>query len=345
MVTPEARVGLSGSSELRETDCAPDLELALRSQELREFELIRILLCDVVRKAGEHILSYRGLVYDTGVQYGHEASNIDDYATSVVSTLLDEMYENVDGIRRFEHRQVDITVKNKTDVRPSGKLVFIIDEIDGTTNTKRVLSNLQPFSAEPHPQAGTSIAICTGENLDTLRTGAIYTFDTGETFSAQRVAEDYFFAFRNGIKINFEDRQFENAKGDSVNRIMVIGYSNKNRLEKGRWEDKLHNKAKFRVYEGCRASSIDVINMTRGNFDAYVDARALWGEKSGAMLQAYDISAAIAIAKGYGFIVTDVFGEPYQKYGLNDAIPIVISRSQMIHEKILETIRPLTKRY
>lgn len=172
-----------------------------------------------------------------------------------------------------------------------------------------------------------------------MQVGAIYTFDTSDVYSAF-LTSNTFLSFKNDKLI----RPSEHGKilGDSVPRVIVAGYSNKNRFEKAKWETALFEKD-IRVYEGCRSSSVDIINMIRGRFDAYVDARALWGKNSGAKLQAYDISASIPIALGAGFSVTDCDGNSWEKYNLNDAIPLVVSRSKTLHQNILQAVEPLLR--
>lgn len=310
--------------------------------EIQKLESMRERLSNVVIQAGESILSYRGPIIDTGTHHGHEQSTIDNHARSVVNNLLDQAFPDIEGIRRFEDRPINIKLLSShahdhTDNNAHTSFVFIIDEVDGTTNTKRVLANLKEGET-PRPDAATSIAICSDEKLGSLQVSAIYTFDSKDCFSAMRVGNG-FIAFRNDRILR--QTEYGEALGDSASRIIVAGYSNNNRLEKGKWEDQLYNTAKLRVYEGCRASTIDIIKIIRGEYDAYVDPRALWGKESGAKLQAYDISGAIGIALGAGFEVSDVYGNSWTQYDLNSEIPIVISRSKQLHAKILKVIEPL----
>jgi len=101
---------------------------------------------------------------------------------------------------------------------------------------------------------------------------------------------------------------------------------------------------------------MDIINIYRNAYDAYIDVRAAWpGDtelfvpdndgkpkvKQNAMLQAYDISAVLPFALGVGFYATDVWGENLEKYDLNSQIPLVIARNGLLLEQILETIAPL----
>lgn len=302
--------------------------------EVKDNEITRERLCAVVKRAGETILSYRGPISDIGQHDGHELSTVDEFARTVVNNALDQAFPDLDCIRRYELRPISIRSYDRES--PTRRKNFIIDEIDGTTNLKREVANLKPGDT-PQPQAATCIAISKGLTLGGVQAAAIFTFDTHDVYSVVR-ARDSFFAFKNDVLLRESD--YAQALGDTMDRVILVGYSNKNRGEKGRWENTLWGE-NTRVYEGCRASSIDIINIIRGRSDAYIDPRALWGEQSGARLQTYDVAAAIPIALGLGFTVSDVYGKSWQRYGLNDAIPLVISRSERLHEEILRLIKPL----
>lgn len=309
----------------------PDVRL-----EGRENERIRERLCCVVKKAGEKVLDYKGPISDTGTSHGHDLSIIDEYARSIINNALEEAFPNKHYVGRFELRPVG--VRPYEEEKPSGKVEFYaaVDEIDGTTNTKRELANLK-YGDVPRPQAATCIAICRSKELGSVQVGAAYTYDTRDTYSAFR-AGDSFFSFKNDILLRESD--YSQILGDSKPRLLLAAYSNLNTSQEEKWKSALKRNI-GPTYEGCRASSIDIINIIRGRSDAYIDGRALWGERNGAMLQAYDIAAVIPIALGLGFSVSDVYGEPWQKYKINDSIPLVISRSQRLHEEILKTINPL----
>lgn len=314
-------------------------EKPISKNETRENEIIREQLSSVVKKSGEAVLAYRGPISDTGEHFGHELSTIDEYARSIVNKYLDELLPDIHGIRRFELRPVDIRAladHEHGDAKGNRRLVYIIDEIDGTTNTKRELANLKDGDV-PKPQASTSIAVCKGKSIGSVQVGAIFTFDTGDVYSAFNTNNTYL-SFKNDKLIR--PSEHGSILGDSVPRVIVAGYSNTNRFEKAKWESALFDRG-IRVYEGCRSSSVDIINIIRGRFDAYIDARALWGHGSGARLQAYDISASIPIALGAGFSVSDCDGNAWEKYNLNDSIPLVVSRSTSLHEKIIESVEPL----
>lgn len=304
--------------------------------EVKENEITREKLCTAVQRAGETILSYRGPISDTGQHEGHELSTVDEFARTVVNNTLDQLFPDADGIRRYELRPVSVRPFDRKRLLPDQRQNFIIDEIDGTTNLKRELANLKPRDI-PQPQASTCITISKDLTLGGIQAAAVFTFDTRDVYSVFR-ANASFFSYKNDCLLRESD--YAQALGDTMDRVMLVGYSNSNREEKGGWENALWGRT-TRVYEGCRASSIDIINIIRGRYDAYTDPRALWGEQSGAMLQTYDVAAVIPIALGLGFTVSDVYGKPWQKYGLNDALPLVISRSARLHHEILEAIKPL----
>jgi fructose-1,6-bisphosphatase/inositol monophosphatase family enzyme len=318
----------------------PGLEEA-NKKETAELGIIREGMCNIAREGAGKILNFNGKIIDTEVKYGHEQSSIDDFARSTMITLLDREFPHMEGTRRFENMPYNFRIlreANDNDLAEKNKkYVLILDEIDGTTNCKRELAN-KIDNEVPTPHSATCIAVCKNSSVDSVAVGVIHTFDTRDDYSAFRIG-NVFFSFKNDKIIRIKD--YRDVKGDTAVRIIVAGYSNKNRVEKGKWEDVLYNQGKLRVYEGCRASSMDIINIIRGQYDAYVDPRALWGKQSGSMLQAYDIAAAVPVARGYGFEVSDVYGKPLTEYKLNDSIPIVVSRSKELHGKILETIAPL----
>lgn len=303
--------------------------------EVKDNEITREKLCTVVKRAGETILSYRGPISDTGQHDGHELSTVDEFARNVVNNALDQIFPGLDCIRRYELRPISIRSYDR-ESPPGRRKIFIIDESDGTTNLKRELANLKPGDI-PQPQTSTCIAMSKDLTLGGIQATAVFTFDTRDIYSAVRI-RDSFLSFKNEVLLRESD--YTQALGDTMDRVILVGYSNRNREEKGRWEKALWGKT-TRVYEGCRASSIDIINIIRGRSDAYIDPRALWGEQSGARLQTYDVAAVIPIALGLGFTVSDVYGKPWQRYGLNDPIPLVISRSERLHEEILRATEPL----
>lgn len=294
-----------------------------------------------VREVGEQILSQRGTgIADTHDYKGHESSTIDVYARERMQALLDRHIPDFEGIIRFELRPYTKTLIETQEHR---HLVLIIDEIDGTTNTKRCLA----ANLEYRPLAIVSVALSTSESLKDLVAGVVYALDQGDVFSAFRVEGTNFLAFHNRLLIDPE--AIVQTRGDSRKRVLVIGYSNSYRLKKGELEQALYDQ-KVKVYEGCRASGMDIINMLRNYADAYIDLRHYWstkddqGEEKEAMLEVYDIAGVIPIAEGCGLIVTDAEGKSWEGYSLEDTMPLVVARPD-IHSLILETIRPLVEEW
>ncbi|OGE08368.1 hypothetical protein A3A60_00360 [Candidatus Curtissbacteria bacterium RIFCSPLOWO2_01_FULL_42_26] len=310
-----------------------------RPQETGQIEYkdaLRIMdqLGKVVKKTGEDILEFREEIKDTGIFHGHETSSVDVFARARVIHHLDTLLGEIEGVRRFELNPYEIVYLQGHPNHKSNKRYFlIIDELDGTTNTKRALASKLNY----RPQAAVSIAISLTEKLADLQVGALYEFHTDEVYSAMKVGEN-FLAYRGSQQIR--PWEIEETRGDSAPRVLVVGYSNNKRAEKAQIEEALVKDCSFRVYDGCRASSVDIMNVINGQYDAYIDPRALWGSQGGAMLEAYDIGAVILIALGTGLKVSDIHNQWWGNYTGDDQIPLVVARTA-IHQKIIETIQPL----
>lgn len=295
---------------------------------------------EIVRDVGGHILTQRkGEISDIYDYKGHESSTIDAFAREKMQSALDRHLPDFEGIIRFELRSYS---KSLIETEKHNPLALIIDEIDGTTNTKRCLA----AHLEYRPLALISVALSLSESLKDLAAGAVYTLDQGEIFSAFR-AEDEFLTFFNRRLVLPKD--IIHTRGDSKKRVLVIGYSNSHRLKKGELEQILYNN-KFKVYEGCRASGMDIVNILRNYADAYIDLRSYWstksetGEEKEAMLQIYDVAGVIPIALGSGLKATDAEGKSWENYNLMDTIPLVVARPD-IHQSILNIIRPLVEKW
>jgi fructose-1,6-bisphosphatase/inositol monophosphatase family enzyme len=175
--------------------------------------------------------------------------------------------------------------------------------------------------------------------MGSIVVGAVYDMLNNVTFSGMRI-EGHHLAFADRMLLNPHD--FAQKQGDSSTRIMVVGYSNKERAKKAEIEAAIlaadRTGRDFRVYEGCRSSTIDVLNIARNQFDAYVDARALWPQ-SGAMLYPYDIAGVIPVALGCGLVVTDAYGNPVNTYSAkNVPLSVIIARPKL-HPQLVEAIR------
>ncbi len=220
--------------------------------------------------------------------------------------------------------------------------VIISDELEGTTNYKRKKSSENP---DGPVNSSVTIAFADNENLGSIEIGAIYSFFDHATYSAFSDGPDLngmeYLAFRNDRLM--DPSSFQDRRGDDARRLIVAGYSNKERRNKAEVEIALVG-SNFRVYDGCRSSTNDVLNMIADNqSDAYIDPRALW-PNSGAVLQAYDIAGVIPVADGCGFIVSDVHGDHISRYRIESTIPIVIARP-VIHEEVLRALEPVVTGY
>ena len=154
-------------------------------------------------------------------------------------------------------------------------------------------------------------------------------------------------SFRDGCRIDPES--VCETRGDSRIRVYVIGYSNSHRLKKGELEQAIWD-AGLKPYEGCRASGIDVINIIRNQADAYIDVRRCWstldenGVEKEAQLQCYDIAGVLPIALGCGLDVTDPTSGSWKRFGLMDAMPLIVSRPS-VTKQLLGIVSPLAQQW
>lgn len=322
-----------------------------RNLKFIEIDDYRVRLTQVVRQAGEKIvnnycLRKDGDVFDTHDYKGHESSNIDEWARHHVLDAINQYLTEFEGALRFELLPFHQTMYESHSIGRRPKLVLLIDEIEGTTNTKRAASSVFCY----RPRALVSIAISYSFNLSDIFASAVYVMDTGEVYSGMRVS-DTFMAQINKTSIAADDRRsISNIyDGDKYRRVIVADYSNSYQLECGQLKQALYNQA-IRTYGGCRASGMDILDCIRLQTDAYIDARALWstkneaGEEKEAMLQTYDIAGIIPIALGCGLVVTDVFGESWEHFKGENPVPLVVARPA-IHKSIIKAIKPLVEEW
>lgn len=289
-------------------------------------------LARIVAYAGKIISENKDEVVDTRQHKGHDESSIDAVARSAIIEAIEKYAPELEGKLQFElmpYNKQLIEIERDEEYN----ITLIMDEIDGSTNTKRAKASI----LECVPNAAVCIAFCTGATLKDLQIGVVYTLDTKEIFSGTRIEDSEFMTLRHKELIYPDD--VIKMKGDSKFRVLVIKYSNQKRTEIAEVEEALWN-AKFKPYEGCRSSTMDIIGILRNQNDAYIDIRALFPETCGARLQAYDVAAVIPIAIGAGFVVTDVFGDPIDKYGETDAITLVVARPE-IHSCVIAAIKPV----
>ena len=299
---------------------------------------------DVVRDVAEKILEYKGPVHDIGHIRGHEESSIDRLAYECTMGSLEEHFSRFSEKNRFKgkylfelHELQDIESEKPQESLENKRRVLRIDEIDGTTNTKRSKASVLSYS----PVGTVAIALCEDEGMGSITIGAVYDMHNRNIFSGVRV-DDGYMAFCDRTLLNPKD--FEEKRGDTSTRIMVVGYSNRERIKKGEIEQAIlsadKTKKDFRVYDGSRATTIDILNILRNQFDAYIDPRALWPD-SGAMLYPYDIASVIPIALGCGLEISDIYGNQLEKYtGRNEPLTIIVARKGL-RDKFVEILRPV----
>jgi len=304
-------------------------------------EVVRILeqICQKVR---QDVLAFAGKVEDTVFEHGHESSTIDSYARFKMFEAIEDLLPEMSGSIRFELRPFIRSPLEKLATEDALLGSLIIDEIDGTTNTKRCIASPLPYL----PQAAISIAWSTTEFVADIQASCVTTLSGNHAFSAVK-SENTFISFVDCKRIDPED--IVDVRGDSKPRVLVIGYSNSHRLKKGELEQAIYD-SNIKTYEGCRSSTIDIINVIRGGYDAYVDMRALWstkdneGHEKEAQLQIYDAAGVLPVAEGCGLVISDHLGKPWTTYKTDGALPLIVSRPS-VYDKLLKVIKPLTKKW
>ena len=290
-------------------------------------------LAEVAEMAGFAVLESKVAIEDISSEKQHEGSSIDIVARTAVIQGLEKKLPKLQGNLRFEMLPYGKKLAEITNDSITANL--IIDEIDGSTNTKRAMAS----KLSGVPKAAVCIALCSGETLEGLQIGVIFTLDTKEVFAGERIEDGVFYTYKNKELIYPED--VCKMRGDSKYRVLVIKYSNSRRIEIAKVEEAFWQQG-FRPYEGCRSSSMDILGIARNQFDAYVDIRALFPAECGAQLQAYDIAAVIPVALGLGLKISDVFGKSWEDYGENEAIPLVVSRPE-IYDNIMKSLEPIVR--
>lgn len=320
----------------------------VEAHEISELSKIRkeylVTLENVAKAVAKKLSDYNGKVYDTLHKRGHEESNLDIKAYEWMTGSLEDEMRLLDDEKKFrgqmlyELKEIQ-EIENKKKKGVSG--VMIIDEIDGTTNTKRAKGSIFEYD----PRACISISLCDNKNLDSILMGVVHDLHNNNTYSAVKFLENdpkSFLAFRD--KMLLDPNDFNEKKGDSCYRIMVVGYSNTERKKKSDIELAIINidkeQKEYRVYDGSRSSANDILNIINNQYDAYVDPRALWGKEKGALLEPYDVAGVIPIAYGCGLEVSDIFGKPIENYVQGEPLTLIISRKGL-NDKIVEALKPL----
>ena len=307
-----------------------------------------LALEDIVSEVAGKILEYKGPVQDTRHIRGHEESSIDKLAYEWMLGSLEEHFGRFPEEKRFKwkylfelHELQDVVPENPKNGNKISKILRI-DEIDGTTNTKRSKASVLP---PYNPMAAVSIALCEDESMGSITIGTVYDMHNMNVFSGMRV-DDGYLAFCDRRILDPKD--FEEKRGDTSTRIMVVGYSNKERMKKGEIEtailDADKTKKDFRIYDGSRSTVNDILNILRNQYDAYVDPRALW-PGSGAMLYPYDVSGVIPIAYGCGLEISDIDGAPIERRTeKDDPLTIIIARKGL-KKRLVEILKPVVEQW
>ncbi|MBN2454071.1 hypothetical protein JXB11_00845 [Candidatus Woesearchaeota archaeon] len=313
--------------------------LALRREHMFALE-------DTVRDVAGRIIDYKGPVQDIKHVRGHEESSIDALAYEWMIGALEKNFGRFPDKERFRgkylfelHELQDLEERGEEKEEEAGKRktkVLRIDELDGTTNIKRSKASVLGYS----PVAAVSVALCEDESMDSITIGVVYDLHNRSVFSGMRVDDGYMaFCDRNLL----DPKDFIEKRGDTSTRIMVVGYSNTERIKKGQIEQAIVDadptKKDFRLYDGSRTSAIDIINILRNQYDAYIDPRGLW-EGSGAMLYPYDVAGVIPIALGCGLEISDIHGNTLEGYTGNDPLTVIVARAGM-RDKFVEVLKPV----
>ncbi len=285
----------------------------------------------VAREVSSKIIDYKGKnVYDTKVKNGEYQgeSVIDELAFAWTQEALLKYMPGFRGEILTETRPMkDIKVPGQNDW-----LYLRIDECDGTTNAKR-------FAASPlkyTPSSCVSLALCADKGINSILIGTVHDMHNGNTFSGVHNQDGYWSFMNRNI---LDPKDFADKKGDDKYRVMVIGYSNGNngaRIKKAELEQKLWDNDIF-PYEGSRASTIDILNIVYNQFDAYIDARALW-PGSGAMLHPYDVAGVIPIVQGCGLEVSDMRGKPLE--GDKNDLDVLVCRP-VLKKRLVDLLGPV----
>lgn len=285
----------------------------------------------IAREVAGKIIDYKGKdVYDSKLKNGEYQgeSVIDQLAYAWTLEALEKHMPDFRGQILTETRPLqDIKIPGQNDW-----LYLRIDECDGTTNAKR-------FAASPlkyTPSSCVSLALCADKGINSILIGTVHDMHNGNTFSGVKMQDGYWSFMNRSI---LDPKDFADKKGDDKCRVMVIGYSNgkdKSRIKKAELEQKLWDNDIF-PYEGSRASTIDILSVVYNQFDAYIDARALW-KGSGAMLHPYDVAGVIPIAQGCGLEVSDMRGKPLE--GSKNDLDILVAR-ESVKDKIIDLLGPV----
>jgi transcriptional regulator with XRE-family HTH domain/fructose-1,6-bisphosphatase/inositol monophosphatase family enzyme len=324
-----------------------------------EFRLRRAHLLNIqkiVAIVGVDILNFgKSKIADVQLTgHGHASSTIDHVAKTTMVSAFSDVYESSASILgQWVLRLVfedGFTIAAAAGYTPTEDEIrtcpfAIIDEIDGTTNAKRAVASHLEFN---RPKSAITIALLSNPHSTCIEVGAVYAMDDNVTFSGL-YADGGYAAYRDGRDI--EVGSCETHRGDSKLRLIVPCYSNRHHDECARLQTSVEDgvaKGKCETYGGCRSSTMDVIDIIRNQYDAYIDCRALWTTQkelmTNSVLRLYDVAAVLPIAKGADLAVVFPDGRDFSLEGLvsDSPISIVIGRPMAVAE-ILDAIAPIVK--
>ena len=312
-------------------------------------------LSAIVRQVAHRVLEYTGPMTDNqqSGEHGHASAEIDAHAhremLAAISQHFDRHLNQRDWVVNlvFEDSSATLSAQGFHPTREQQRdaPVAFIDEIDGTTNVKRTVAATLRGGK---PKSAVCIAMKNHEDSGVIECGAIYAFDDDATF-AGFLADSHYIATRNGALVGV--RECLHQAGDSKCRIVVPNYSNSGHLYCAQLKNAIEAdvaKGKCETYGGCRSSTIDVIDIVRNQYDAYVDCRTLWTTDHGrnSVLRVYDVAGVLPIARGAGLKVVLPNGDDFSLRGVAGDAPIsVVIGRPLIVEDVIRAIAPIVKSF
>jgi len=342
-------------------NCRPADLLSVGASNRRfEFRVRRAHLLNIqkiVAAVGGQVVAFdrgKGVADVQLAAHGHASSTIDHFAKNMMVKEFSEVYESStaihgDWVLRLVFED-GFTIAAASGYTPTDDEIrdcpfAIIDEIDGTTNAKRACASHLEFN---RPKSATTIALLSNPESTCIEVGAVYAMDDKVTFSGL-YADGGYAAYMNGRDI--EVGSCLTHRGDSKLRLITPCYSNRHHDKCALLQSAIESgvaKGKCETYGGCRSSTMDVIDIIRNQYDAYVDCRALWTTKkqldANSVLRLYDVAAVLPIARGADLSVVFPDGRDFALDGLKSDSPvsIVIGRPPVVAET-LDAIAPFVK--
>lgn len=321
--------------------------------------MIHLRNCEkLVQAVGDEVKALTEAQDKKNEDHGHQSSSVDEFASNTMTFQLNRIY-NLSHLKDWNMwlQYEDVVAFASADGASATvedaafAPVAVIDEIDGTTNTKRACAGHLPFEL---PKSAVTIAVKHDRMSDIFEVGAIYAMDTRQVFSGIW-SEGEYAAYCDGKLI--EVGSCDMPKGDSKMRIIVPCYSNVHYEHSAEIMTAIdsglagsHDAKQSECYGGCRSSTMDIIDILRNLYDAYVDIRADWTLESelrtNSVLRLYDIAAVVPIAQGAGLKVAFSDGRDFSLTGLETDGPVaVVIGRPIIVDEILESIRPIVSRF